>query len=360
MRTTLAFLLFAAGVPARAAAEAPIAGAAGYCAHVKGVARSESATLVAPELFARVGTVSAGEALGPTGADMRVTAGLSYSLSQLRRGLGLRGRADAECRREEARARLLAALERGRELGMEPALAARARVLEPALPEGERIVERVRVLVRTEGSTLEELDAARLRLDELRATAARTDAERQRLLVGGPIDPTPLLALVAAYRAADAEVEAQGARVRGSSAWDLRAQGGLDQVFPRAGGSPVFAALTLTYDLGHLSQRRGDADALEGRRRASREDHEGLERRALALLAELRATLAGDRRRLAELRTLEVDLAAQLQTVDTLQTSFVRRYRNHLWFERTRLEVERAFLEARIEALDKLVGTQGA
>src|SRR5689334_131415 len=98
------------GVPAVAAADeskaAPPAAARierdakAYCEWVHAAATSEAAPLVAPALFVSGGVVNGAEAsvgvsaLPPTA---RLTAGASYSVSSLFRGLAVSDRADADC-----------------------------------------------------------------------------------------------------------------------------------------------------------------------------------------------------------------------------------------------------------------------
>lgn len=71
-----------------------------YCEWVRSAARSEAAPLVAPALFVSGGAVGGPDsgvgatALPPTG---RITAGASYSVSNLFRGLATSDRAEAEC-----------------------------------------------------------------------------------------------------------------------------------------------------------------------------------------------------------------------------------------------------------------------
>src|SRR5688572_1030969 len=72
------------------------AGEPGYCAFVRGVGEAESALLLAPDVFASVGVVNAGEAGGGTtdvplgNPTPRLTAGLSYDAVGLYRGLAVR------------------------------------------------------------------------------------------------------------------------------------------------------------------------------------------------------------------------------------------------------------------------------
>src|SRR5712671_1281867 len=159
--------------------------AAGACKFLRGVADAESDVLLGPELFGRYGGVNLVEATtnGTTvGSEkQRLMFGVNYSLGHLYRGLTVRKRGDAECRRETARAGLEAALYAGTDYAKGPALAAREEVLKASIPEGEKLLEDLREEVRKQSATVEELEAARLRVDSLRALLTQTALERERL-----------------------------------------------------------------------------------------------------------------------------------------------------------------------------------
>jgi hypothetical protein len=161
--------------------------------------------------------------------------------------------------------------------------------------------------------------------------------------------------LLAEWRAADADLARANLRLRATGAWDLSLRGGYDQVFDGRTDVPLFAALTLTYNLGDLSRRRADARALAARQRAD-SPADAVAARAERAAGELAALRAAERARLGHVRTLRADLRAQLVTVSALATGEVRRYRNGLWFEVTRLDAEEAWLAAHVEALDRLLG----
>jgi hypothetical protein len=335
----------------------------GYCEFVRGVADADAALELAPEVYASIGVVNAGEASGGVGTTglgepkPRVTAGLSYDFVGLYRGSALRKRAEAECRRQRAVAMLEAALHQGSGLGEEAALAARARVLDEALPRAEELVTALRNDLREGRSTLEELNAVQVRLDSLRALATTTALGRERL-AGRPrvAEGQRMETLLEELRTADDTVESYSGGLRRAEAWELSLRGGYDKVFDVDQGTPVSGQLMLSYDLGDLWQGSANARAREGRRRATLQDVSGVPQRVAELMAELRALQRTEEGRLREVSTLVTDLEGQLREVESLQTREIRRFRDYLLLELTRLRAEQAYLRAHVESLATFVG----
>ena len=340
------------------------AAATGACAFARGVADAESYVLVGPELFGRFGGVNLVESTvnGTTlGAEkQRLTLGVNYSLGHLYQGLTVRKRGDAECRRETARVGLEAALYAGPDYAKGPALAAQAQVLQTALPEGQKIVDDLREEVRKQQATAEELEAARLRLDTLRALLSQTVLERQRLppAAAQPSAQAALAQLLKDFRAADDEVEEIAGRLRFASAWDLSVRGAYDKVFDatQTTSPPLFGMVMVSYNLGGLFQPAANARAREGRRQREAEDLAGVDRRAAELLRQLRAMRSAEDMRLRDVAVLTADLEQQLKQVQNLQTARVRRFGELLWFELTRLRAEQAFLQVHLKDLAVVTG----
>ncbi|MGZ3458278.1 MAG: hypothetical protein ACXU86_07175 [Archangium sp.] len=348
---------------ARAQEPAGEARAPGYCAFVRGVGDAESAVLLAPDVFASVGVVNAGEAGGSDGVPLgkptpRLTAGLDYDFVGLYRGLAMRRRAEAECERYRALSGLQAAVKRGGDVGAEAALAARAQVLETALPQAEQLLAALRDDVKEGRATVEELNALQLRLDELRALAHETEKERERLAALPHSAERPLSSLLQELRAADDRVEGESAALRSASGWRVRLRGGYDELLHVKQEVPLFGMLTVTYNLGNPWQPSANARAREGRRRSLEEDVEGVSQDVARLLRELRATHSAEEARLREVSVLVSDLEAQLRELQAMETLKVRRYRDYLALELTRLRAEQAWLKARVAELVRFLGEE--
>ncbi|GMU02173.1 hypothetical protein KH5H1_62930 [Corallococcus caeni] len=340
--------------------------AKGYCERVRGTSRAEAALEMAPEVFASVGAVNAGDAVGgsdetPLGSPkLRVTAGLGYDFVGLYRGHTLRSRAEAECRRYQALAALQSAVEHGSRLGEAAALDARARALATSLPRAEALVAALRDDLRDGGATLEELNAVQVRLDNLRSLARDTAQAREQLaLEPPPPEGQTLGALLSAFEAADDQVEVLSGGLRTAAAWRLSVRGGYDEVFDVDQSTPLFGQLTLGYNLGHFWQGRANAQAREGRRQETRDAVDGAPRRVRQLLGELRITERSEQQRLGEVSALVSDLQGQLREVEQLQTRQVRRFRDYLLLELARLQAEQAYLGAHLETLRSMLGSTG-
>jgi len=341
-----------------APSSAPVAAwGEGGCDMLVGTAASQSASLVAPTLFAETGFVNAGETpvlrpdLPTGGPTYRVMVGASYSLGRLFQGLALRSRAEAACRRERARTGLEAALAVGDALGAERALAARALVLEAALAPAEKMIAGLDAAVQEVRATIDALDADRVRYEDLRALHSETTLALAR----ASNVPHPTLAdvptLLAQYEALDRELGLAEERVRGGGSWDLAVRGGYDHLTDGRDRVPFFALLSASYDLGRLFRSSADARALAGRARAEHESADALPVRVARLLDARRATLAAERARLRSSETLLAVLDGQMAQLERLETSKIDRFRHTLWFELVRTRAERAYLAAHVEDL---------
>ncbi|RKH63406.1 hypothetical protein [Corallococcus llansteffanensis] len=341
--------------------------ARGYCERVRGTSRSEAALELAPEVFASIGAVNAGDAQGgsdqmPLGTPkLRLTAGLGYDFVGIYRGDKLRLRAEAECRRYQALAALQGALDQGSRLGEAAALEARARALATSLPRAETLVTALREELRDGGATLEELNAVQVRLDRLRALARETEQAQARIALEPALaEGTDLGALISTFESADDQVEALSGTLRRARAWRLSVRGGYDKVFDVAQDVPLFGQLTLGYNLGSLWQGRANAQAREGRRQETRDAVDGAPRQVRQLLGELRITEQAERARLGEVSALVSDLEGQLREVERLETRQVRRFRDYLLLELARLQAEQAYLDAHLRTLQTLLKGVGS
>ncbi|XXF81081.1 hypothetical protein P2318_15355 [Myxococcaceae bacterium GXIMD 01537] len=332
----------------------------GYCEYVRGVADANSALLFAPDVFVSGGVVNAGDATGgsPLGTPKpRLTVGVDYDFVGLYRGTAMRRKAQAECQRYRALSALQAAVQTGAAgIGAEPALVARAAVLEAALPQGEQLLASLREDVRDGRATVEELNALQLRLDGLRELASTTSRERAQLAGRPPLAAQPVSVLLRDLKAAEDAVEARAASLRSANAWQVRLRGGYDEVFGVDQEVPLSGTLTLSFNLGAMKQSEANARAREGRRLASEQEVEGIPRRVGQLLRELRVARETEQTRLREVTVLVTDLEGQLRGVEAMETRQVRRFRDYLLLELTRLRAEQAYLQAHVEGLDAFLG----
>lgn len=344
-------LAAALATPLGAQAQAPSAD--GACGHATGVADSEAALLMSPELFVSLGVVSAAldeEGLGaPT---PRLLIGADYSVSKLWQGMTVKRRALAECERARALAALAPALDLRSSLGLLPALTARSQVLKDALPRAEAIARAVASEVEDGRASREEERAIAQALDGLRLLAHQTALDADRLQRGPA--PADFQAALRRYRDASARAEALSGSLRAQSAWDVAVRGGYERLFDVPQSVPLFGMVTVSYNLGGLFQGDANRRAVAGVRQESDGDFDSVGQKLRQLLDELSAQRAADRTRLEQARTRLADLQSQARQLEALTTHEVDRFRRSVFFERVSAEAEVAFLEAHLRALEAL------
>jgi hypothetical protein len=338
-----------AGGAAASAQTSPGAAASaddGYCDWVEGGAAAQSAVLMSPSVFGTFGYLDqTGLTAVPdsTGNDLRITAGLSYSLSGLYQGSLTRARAEADCRRHLA----LGELEQDTSYR---ALQARARVLEKALPEAQGLLDAATRDFEQRQSTLQELTATRLRVDGLRALV--TETQRQ-LGAAQPARARSRGVSSESYYAADADVEDADARLRFADAWDVTFRVGYDRFLEDdTEDSPLFALASISFNIGALFQAGSNEQAATGRARYVRQQRTGVN---AVTLRRLRATAQAERRREKETGALVADLEKQLAELESLSSVNSRRYRETVWFEWVKVKAEHEYVRAHLASLAEIL-----
>jgi len=335
----------AAPAPAHAQAPAPAPADDGYCDYVQGVASAESALSLSPEAFVQYGRVDQAESSSAPTADpgsLRLIAGLRYRLSGIYEGLALRGRAAADCRRHRA-------FEAVRGEPLRRALEARAKVLDDALPEAEKLLAQTAADLDARRLTAQEATATRVRVEELRRLAMETREAIRDL----PEPAGDAAGAVTAFRRADDDVERRDAQLRRARAIDLSVRVGIDRYLDGAASdsSPVFAVVSLGVNFGLLFQGSGNSRAAAGRRRLASAGRDPVSAEATAALVEATA------RRAQDSAALEADLARQMEALGKVGGDDSKRYRLVVWFELVKARAEHAYQEARLAALKQVQGS---
>jgi len=345
-----AALVVGLGTGAAAALAQPAEGEAapeddGYCDWVEGAASAQTALLWSPEVFGSFGYLDqTGLVATPdsTGNDLRVTAGVRYSLSNIYQGVLTRARAEAECRRHRA----LGQLEWDTSYR---ALQARARVLERALPQAQSWLDSSTRDFEQRQTSLQELTATRLRVDALRALMAET----QRQLGEAQPAKTPVGGVLQGYYAAEADVEREEGKLRRAQAWDVNLRVGYDRFLEDdTSDSPVFALASVSFNLGALFQGGPNETAAAGRARFARQTRAG---ERVTALRRLRATARAEGRRQRETAALVADLEKQLAELEKIASQNSRRYRETVWFEWVKVKAEDEYLRAHLASLAEIL-----
>ena len=321
----------------------------GYCDFVEGVASAEAAIMFAPEVFGQFGKIEqASTSVQPAvdAGSTRFIGGVRWRLSGIYEGAATRARAKADCRRHTA-------LEQIRGETLYRALEARAKVIDGAMQEAEKILGQVGADMEARRTTAQEATATRLRVEELRRLA--TETHDAMMLLPRPSGGTLTLA---SFQRADDDVEKNEAKLRRAKAVDVSVRFGIDEFLDDSGtntSSPYFALVTASVNLGLVFQGRGNARAAEGRRKYIRSGRDPLSVDATA--DRLKVLVETAERRAGETATLENDLQKQLQVLDRVGGDDSRRYRQILWFDLIKVRAERAYHEAHAAALKQVVGS---
>jgi hypothetical protein len=328
-----------------AAASSPALADDGYCDYVQGVAAAESALSFAPEVFGQFGrieqaTSSAVPTVDPS--SLRFLGGLRWRLSGIYEGVALRERARSDCHRHQA-------FEHVRSETLYRALEARAKVLEDALPEAEKLLAQATADLEARRATAQEATATRLRVEDLRRTAMETRQSLRSLPAPGGGDPTGALS---AFHRADSDIELRDAQLRRARGIDLSVRIGIDRYLDGAASdsSPYFAVVSLGVNLGLLWQGSGNARAAAGRRRLVRSGRDPISLESTTPLIEATAQRAQDT------AALEADLTRQIEALTRVGGDDSKRFRQIVWFDLVKARAEHAYHEAHLAALKQVVG----
>lgn len=351
MRTAVIFIAIAiAALGSVAVARADSQTNDGYCEFVEGVAGAESAVLMSPTTFINFGRIeqsSQNVQPGDQPGSVRFIGGIKWSLSGVYEGVATRGRARAECKRHTA-------LEQIRGETLFRAYEARAKVLDEALPNAEKILAGTTADFEARRLGVQEATATRLRVEELRRLAAET---RQAMSILPR--PTGGTLTLATFQSADDEVERYDAKIRRAKALDISVRVGVDEFLNGSvnadTSSPYFAVLSVGVNLGLIFQSSSNTKAADGRRRFLRSGRDPLSVDATA--DRLKTLVETANRRAQETGALEADLVKQMAVLDRVGGDDSKRYRNIVWFDLVKIRAERAYHEAHAAALTQVMGS---
>jgi hypothetical protein len=361
----LIVILAALALPAAAYAQADYADDGdAYCAYATGVANSQTAILVTPQLFLDTGLVNGSDITSGSGGitsappTTRLTFGARYSLVQgLVRGIVTRLRAGADCDRYRASSSLARFLVDNREQVSPSALDAKVAVLRAALPRAQEILGKLRTAVERAHATVEELEATQVRVDDLEASLLQAETLRAGLPSRTSL-PSPE-ELLRRHRAADAEVMRYEGQLRLTDAFDISVRGGLDYFFGLRDQNPYFGVVSLTINPGVIYAPFAESAAARARAKAVRLENDAVEQKAELLASRLKTLLAGERRRLGEVKILIADVEGRIHAIEAIESDKLRRFRESMWFDWVKLKAEQEFLRVHTGELQSSLGEGG-
>ncbi|MDB4953924.1 MAG: hypothetical protein JWO36_1493 [Myxococcales bacterium] len=320
----------------------------GYCDYVEGVASATSAALVAPQLFGQFGYVEQPPfAINPsTNSGLRLIAGVRFSFTGVYQGVTTKDHAKADCARHQS-------LESIRGETQARALSARAKIIDAALLEADKILGQSDADMQARRTTAQEATATRLRVEELRELSAET--HRQLAALPAETD-RPLGAALVAYHKADADMEDAEAKLRKSQLFDVNLRFGLDEFLDNTvqNNTPYFAVLSVGVSLGALWQGGANDRAAAGRKRLvkSGADPIGGE----ATIENIRSTVEVESKRKEQTEALVAELDRQLDALGKVGGDDSKRYRQTVWFEAVKAKAELAYLKAHLRSLKEVIG----
>jgi hypothetical protein len=291
-----------------------------------------------------------------TGPGIRIRTGLAYDAIRFYRGDLVGSRAAAECARFRANHAYVTTVELGAGETERSALAARAAVLEEALPHARALVATIETSLLGKRATIEELQATRLRADLLATNLASTRTSLAALgEARDPLRASRIAELLAEQVTHERAVEAYEAKLRRAEAFHLTLNGGYEESTSIHRDLPAYGMLELSYNLGSARQYRADSRALEGRVRWAEAREAGPESPYARVMLQLRAELDSERQRFAEVALLRADVEARWRSLEGIESERVRRVRDHLWFDLTDARAHEAYLGARVRELELAV-----
>jgi hypothetical protein len=349
---------------ARAQADYADAGDA-YCSYAESVAKSESSILFSPQLFLDYGVVNGNDVTTGSGGitsappAQRLTFGARYSLvAGLVRGVVNRQRASADCTRYRAESGLSRFLVENRENVSPSSLDAKLAVLRAAMPRAQEVLRNLKGNVERSRATVEELEATQVRVDDLGSTLMQAETLRAGLPSRSSGMPAPE-ELLRRHREADAEVLKYEARLRLTEAFDVQLRGGYDRFFGLRDELPLFGVLSITINPAIIYMPFAESDAARARSRVVRMENDAVEQKAELLASRLRALLAGERRRLGEVRVLLADVEGRIHAIESIESDKLRRFREAMWFDWVKLKAEQEFLKVHVGELQTSLGGEG-
>jgi hypothetical protein len=318
-----------------------------YCDFVKNVGDATAATQLAPQLIGLFGYVeqSPSQVNPSQTSNLRLIAGVNYRLTGIYEGYATKDRADADCRRHRA-------LDSVRGETLARAFAAKAKVLDGELAEADTIMRQVAADEGAHRTTSQEATALRLRVDELR----ELDAEAHQQLAALPTSPDHQLgSALAAYQAADADMEDADAKLRRAQLVDLSVRAGVDEFLDStANPTPFFAVVQVGVSFGALWQGGANERAAAARKRLVQQGRDPL---GIDLtLQQIQATIEIETKRAADTDALVGELERQLGALDKVGGDDSKRYRQSIWFDYAKAKADQAYFAAHLASLREVLG----
>jgi hypothetical protein len=349
-------------VPALASAPPEPPASQAYCEYVESSARADAAALEAPQLFTTAGVFNAqvpAQAASPLLPESNRTlllAGIEFSLANAKRGIALKRAARADCDAYRISSQLESFLQSSSNSVTTSALASKAAVLRTALAKGTQLLAATNESVANSTATVQEADAMRLRLDELRRALADAEREAAQAMPSEAITSAPLQELLQQAQLTQMRWYKAQADVREASAWDFTFRSGYDHFLVVPEGRPFFATGNLTFNLGAPWQKKVDKRTRLSQEQWFLKRPDGVAVRTMRMIRRLKSVQDAEAERLEETQVLMADLEQRMQSMQKIGGRKAQSYADYLWFDYIKLKAEDAFLRAHLRDLAALTG----
>src|SRR5262249_16354678 len=232
----------------------------------------------------------------------------------------------------------------------------KAAVLRTALPEGARILTATAKSVESFATTIQEADATRLRVDELRRALAETEREAAVAMPSDAIPSASLHVLLRQAQLGRTKWYKAEADVRESSAWEFTLRAGYDHFLLVPEGRPLFATGTLTFNLAAPWQRRLEKRVLQAQEQWFLQRPDGIAVHTMKMIRRLQSIQNAEAARLKEIQLLMDDLELRIHSMREIGGLKAQSYADYLWFDYVKLKAEEAFLRTHLTDLAALTG----
>ncbi|MCU1277160.1 MAG: hypothetical protein JWM53_706, partial [bacterium] len=135
--------------------------------------------------------------------------------------------------------------------------------------------------------------------------------------------------------------------------------GGYDRFFGLRDELPLFGVISLTFNPAAIYMPFAESDAARAKTRVVRLENDAVEQKAELLASRLKALLAGERRRLGEVRVLLADVEGRIHAIEAIESDKLRRFRESMWFDWVKLKAEQEFLRVHVAELTTTIGGDG-
>ena len=317
-----------------------------YCALGKAKAQVQSELLKAPESYGQIGD--------PSTSARAVTLGIRKSLARDAQGRLIDRIAEAQCAAYTLQRELAEQVD-----GIEPraeskAIDAKQPLLQRALAEAQKNVDRERLLFASQNATIADLRVSYDMRDRLRSDLGVMAGRRSVLRDQLPASTEALHAVVARSIAAQAEVAELQAELASQSGWDLIVAAGARKDLA-SGAHSNFVGVTASRSFGYAASRQAAAEVGRLTSQLLEEERNGSYQQLLRAVSFVTGLRAAQEALRDGLRARRVELDENFRRVASVETAQAERLQRQLRVELLVVEAEIRGADAGLADLERWI-----